>query len=99
MLYVLDEDLCYFGGEVKYLDWIDPDCLSLFEMDGYLVEFGFSESVRMMEEYRLKNGWAYYWRLPGERLKEGLQELRSDKDIMDMAAKVIQVSKRCGQVL
>ncbi|CAI0559759.1 unnamed protein product [Linum tenue] len=93
MLYVLDEDLCYFGGEVKYLDWIDPDSLSLFEMDGYLVEFGFSESVRMMEEYRLKNGWAYYWRLPGERLKEGLQELRSDKDIMDMAAKVIQVSK------
>ncbi|CAI0399739.1 unnamed protein product [Linum tenue] len=93
MLYVLDEDLCYFGGEVKYLDWIDPDCLSLFEMDGYLVEFGFSESVRMMEEYRLKNGWAYYWRLSGERLKEGLQELRSDKDIMDMAAKVIQVSK------
>ncbi|CAI0446074.1 unnamed protein product [Linum tenue] len=93
VVYVLDEDLCYFGGEVKYLDWIDPDCLSLFELDGYLVEFGFSESVRMLEEYRMKNGWAYYWRLPGERLKEGLQELRSDKEIMDMAAKVIQDTK------
>ncbi|CAI0457434.1 unnamed protein product [Linum tenue] len=93
MVYIVGEDVCYFGGEVKYLDWIDPDCLSLFELDGYLVDFDHFESVRMLEEYRTTCGWSYYWRLPGERLKEGLRELTSDKDIVYMAAKVIQDTK------
>ncbi|CAL1387504.1 unnamed protein product [Linum trigynum] len=93
MVYIVDKDLCYFGGELKYLDWIDPDCLSLMELDGYLVDFGYIESVRLMEEYRTVHGWTYYWRIPGEQLKEGLHELTCDKDILDMATKVIQDTK------
>ncbi|CAI0447289.1 unnamed protein product [Linum tenue] len=93
MVYIVDEDLCYFGGELKYLDWIDPNCLSLMELDGYLVDFGYIESVRLMEEYRTIHGWTYYWRIPGEQLKEGLHELTCDKDILDMATKVIQDTK------
>ncbi|CAL1368553.1 unnamed protein product [Linum trigynum] len=93
IVHINDEDISYFGGEVVYLDWIDPDCLSLFELDGYVVDIGHMDSMRMVEEYRTTHGWAYYWRLPGERLKEGLQELTSDSDILDMAAKIVLETK------
>ncbi|CAI0399776.1 unnamed protein product, partial [Linum tenue] len=93
IVHINDEDISYFGGEVVYLDWIDPDCLSLFELDGYVVDIGHMESMRMVEEYRTTHGWAYYWSLPGERLKAGLQELTSDSDILDMAAKIVLETK------
>ncbi|CAI0424883.1 unnamed protein product [Linum tenue] len=93
MVYIHEEDIYYFGGEVIYLDWIDPDCMSLFELDGYLVDIGYMGSMRVMEKYRTIYGWAYFWRLPGERLNEGLHELTSDSAILDMATKIVQETK------
>ncbi|CAI0430700.1 unnamed protein product [Linum tenue] len=95
MVYIMSEDVCYFKGKVHYLDWVDLDCCSILELDGFLTDIGYQEHVgtRNMEEYRMLNGLSYYYKVIGERFKEGLTELKYDEELLNIAQEVVKDKK------
>ncbi|CAI0445091.1 unnamed protein product [Linum tenue] len=76
-----NENGCYVGGKVKYWDYVDLDCLSILELDGPLTDVGYLLQVETkdIKEFRILNGYSYYYKVDAHNMKEGLVELKSDK--------------------
>ncbi|CAI0459387.1 unnamed protein product [Linum tenue] len=86
MEYISADIGSYIGGKVHHWDWVDPDLMSLLELDGFLTDVGYQEQVKTknIEEFRVKNNYSYYYRKEGMNMKEGLVELKSDQDLLSM---------------
>ncbi|CAL1388139.1 unnamed protein product [Linum trigynum] len=90
-----DKNGHYVGGKVQYWDYVDPDCLSILELDGLLTDVGYLVQVKTkdIEEYRILNGYAYYYKVNGQNMREGLVELKSDQELLAMAQEVVEDKK------
>ncbi|CAI0559397.1 unnamed protein product [Linum tenue] len=95
MEYISADIGSYIGGKVHHWDWVDPDLMSLLELDGFLTDVGYQEQVKTknIEEFRVKNNYSYYYRKEGMNMKEGLVELKSNKDLLSMCKMVIEGRK------
>ncbi|CAN0847925.1 hypothetical protein LINGRAHAP2_LOCUS5248 [Linum grandiflorum] len=82
-------------GKVEFWDWVDPDFLSMFDLDSYLVDFGYLQQVgtTSMEEYRLQKELSYFWCKETENIMNGLVELGTDKEVIEMALDVVKNTK------
>ncbi|CAN1159641.1 hypothetical protein LINPERPRIM_LOCUS22180 [Linum perenne] len=92
LTYLINGELHYLGGEVRFWDWVDPDFISLFDIDSFLVDVGFTKQHRIasMEEHRTTTSLAYYWHNEKASLKDGLVEMKSDLDVYNLAADVVK---------
>ncbi|CAN1120663.1 hypothetical protein LINPERHAP2_LOCUS335 [Linum perenne] len=95
LIYVINDELHYLVGEVRFWDWVDPDVISLFDIDRFLVDVGYLQQHRLdnMEEHRMKEGLAYYSYNENESLRNGLFEIRSNLDLHNMAKDVVKHDK------
>ncbi|CAN1796960.1 hypothetical protein LINPERHAP1_LOCUS21090 [Linum perenne] len=93
----MNDGFYYVGGEVKFCDWVDPDHMSLFELDSLLIDMEFLANTghTSMEEFRKCNGYSYYKRKHELPLREGLVELGEDQDVLDMALDACSKESNC----
>ncbi|CAN1179037.1 hypothetical protein LINPERPRIM_LOCUS36868 [Linum perenne] len=74
----------YRYGHIAYMDMVDPDKLSLHELN------------KMVEYLGVYGGiFEYLWLTPGEKFKDGLKPLHCDDDVRDLCAGVTVEKNIC----
>ncbi|CAI9292486.1 unnamed protein product [Lactuca saligna] len=65
----------YVKGEVRYIDLVDIDEFSVYELDAMMLELGYSVPRVIY----------YHFRIPHEDLDFGLRYLGNDNDVLNLA--------------